>query len=88
MTSSMPPRIVRFSESNLKEHFGGWTEILKSLLLALSCATNIPVKIYSYFDRNILAKNRVAIELPEKLGMSIIMPYGVAQSSALAFEIA
>ena len=84
----MPLRIVRFSESNLKEHFGGWTDILKSLLLALSCATDIPVKIYSYFDGNILAKYRVAIELLEKLGMSIIMPYGEAQSSALAFEIA
>ena len=88
MTSSMPPRIVRVSESNLKEHFGGWTEILKSLLLALSCATDIPVKIYSYFDGNILAKYRVAIELPEELDMSIIMPYGEAQSSALAFDIA
>ena len=88
MTSSMPPRIVRVSESNLKEHFGGWTGILKSLLLALSCATDIPVKIYSYFDGNILAKYRVTMQLPEEFGMSIIMPYGEAQSSALAFDIA
>ena len=77
MKSSMPPRIVRVSDSNLKEHFGGWTEILKSILLALSCDTDIPVKIYSYFDGSILAKYRVAIQFPEKLGMSILMPYGV-----------
>ena len=82
--SSIPPRIVRVSDSNLKEHFGGWTEIL----ITLSCATDIPVKIYSYFDGNILAKYRVDIEFPEKLGLSIIMPFGEAQSSALAFDIA
>ena len=78
MASSMPPRKVRVSDSYLKEHFGGWTEILKSLLITLSCATDIPVKIYSYFDGNILAKYRVTIELPEKLGLSVIMPFGEA----------
>jgi len=84
----MPPRIVRVSESNLDEYDGSWTNILKKLLTALSCETNIPVKIFSYFDGNILAKYRITIQLPEKLGFSVIMPYGEAHCSALAYEIA
>ena len=66
----MPPTIVKVIHENLKDHSGGWAKILKGQLLALSCATDIPVKIYSYFDGNILAKYRVVIELLEKLGSS------------------
>ena len=58
----MPPRIVRVSDGELEEHSGGWTEILKGQLSALSCALDIPVRTYSYYDGNILAKYRVEIQ--------------------------
>ena len=84
----MPPRIVRVSDGELEEHSGGWTEILKGQLSALSCALDIPVRTYSYYDGNILAKYRVEIQLPEELGRSIVMPIGEAQSSTLAYDLA
>ena len=84
----MPPRIVRVSDENLEEHSGGWTEILKGQLSPLYCALDIPVRTYSYYDGNILAKYRVVIQLPEELGMDIVMPFGEAQCSALAFDLA
>ena len=83
----MPPRIVRVSDANLKEHSGGWTEILKGQLSALSCALDIPVRTYSYYDGNTLAKYRVEILLPEELGIGTVVPFGEAQCSALAYDL-
>ena len=61
---------------------------MKAQLSALSCSLDIPVRTYSYYDGNILAKYRVEIQLPEELGRSIVMPIGEAQSSALAYDLA
>ena len=62
--------------------------LFRSQLSALSCALDIPVRTYSYYDGNILAKYRVEIQLPEELGRSIVVPIGEAQSSALAYDLA
>ena len=58
----MPPRIVRVSHENMKEHAGRWIEILKGQLSAFSCTIDIPITTYSYYDGNILAKYRVVIQ--------------------------
>jgi hypothetical protein len=57
-------------------------------LKTLGYSSNVVVKVFSYFDGSILAKYRVVIHLPVELGPPVILPYGEARSSALAYEIA
>ena len=88
MTSWMPERIVRIRETTLDEYSGEWTEVLRQMMLDFGCPDKIPVKVFSYHDGSILAKYRVAIQIPPKLGLSAIMPYGEARNSVVAYQIA
>jgi hypothetical protein len=88
MMSSMPARTVRVSESKLNSYLGVWTDILRQLLKTFGYSSNVVVKVFSYFDGSILAKYHVVIHLPVELGLHVILPYGEARSSALAYEIA
>src|SRR3954464_7770180 len=45
------------------------------------------VKIYSYYDGQVLAKYRVMIMLPKKLGLKGEMPSGEARCMASAYQI-
>jgi hypothetical protein len=83
----MPARTVRVSESKLNSYLGKWTEIMPKLFKTLGYSSNVVVKVFSYFDGCILAKYRVVIHLPVELGLPIILPYGEARSSTLAYEI-
>jgi hypothetical protein len=87
MTSSMSARIVRVSESKLNSYLGEWTEILRQLLKTLGYSSNVLVKVFSYFDRSILAKYHVVVHLPVELGLRAILPYAEARSLALAYEM-
>jgi hypothetical protein len=57
-------------------------------LKTLGYSSNVAVKVFSYFEGSILAKYRVVIHVPIDLGLPVILPYGEARSSALAYEIA
>jgi hypothetical protein len=57
-------------------------------LKTLGYSSNVEVKVFSYFDGSILAKYRMIIHLPVELGLPVILPYGEARGSALAYEIA
>src|SRR4051794_26152848 len=46
------------------------------------------VKIYTYYDGQVLAKYRVMIMLPKKLGLKGEMPAGEARCMASAYQIA
>src|SRR3954464_1421737 len=46
------------------------------------------VKIYSYYDGQVLAKYRVMIMLPKKLGLKGEMPSGEARCMVSAYQIA
>jgi hypothetical protein len=83
----MPARIVRVIDSRLDLYRGEWTQILHRLLRTFDHSPNVLVKVFSYFDRCILAKYRVAIQIPRELGLPVILPYGEACSSAVDFEI-
>src|SRR6266699_3258819 len=88
MTSTYPARTVRIKEATLDEYDGKLEDILRGMLLACGCPTNIPVKKISYYDGNIHAKYRVRILLPTKLGMRESRPAGEARTLNAAYHIA
>jgi hypothetical protein len=88
MTSSMPARTIRVSESILNFYLGEWIDILRQLLKTLGYSSNVVVKVFSYFNGCILVKYRMVIHLPIELGLHVILLYGEARNSALSYEIA
>jgi hypothetical protein len=58
------------------------------MLHDLGCETKIPVIKYIYYDGDVVAKCRVAVQLPRTLEMSIIMPYGEAKTLTTAYHMA
>ena len=81
MVSTYPNRTLRKSETWLGDYEGSLTDLLRGMLYDLGCETKIPVIKYIYYDGDVVAKCRVAVQLPIELEMSIIMPYGEAKNS-------
>ena len=46
------------------------------------------MKIFTYYDGDVIAKYRVSIPLPQEIGSCYLEPYGEARRSSIAFEIA
>ena len=88
MASPMPERTVRVRDAMLDDYSDEWTDTLRQLLLEFHCDTKIEVKICSFYDGHTLAKYRIGIMLPAKLGLSVRMPYGEARSMTAAYQIA
>ncbi|KAK1642304.1 hypothetical protein QYE76_060109 [Lolium multiflorum] len=57
------------------------------MLKELHCDPRIPVIKYTYYDGEILAKCRVSVQLPTKLLMSRVMPYGEAKTITTAYHM-
>ena len=88
MEIEMPDRKICMMNASLDDFQGGWTDILRQLLEYFKCSTKLRVKIYIHEDGEIMAKYRVGIMLPTKLGLSVIMPYGEARTLISAYQIA
>ena len=88
MAPRYPPQNVQVMNRTLNEYRGDWTDNLRQLLWSLECESSLLVKIYSYYDGQVLAKYRVMIMLPKKLGLKGEMPSGEARCMASAYQIA
>ena len=88
MAPRYPPRNVQVMNRTLNDYRGDWTDNLRQLLWSLDCESILLVKIYSYYDGQVLAKYRVMIMLPKKLGLKGEMPSGEARCMASAYQIA
>lgn len=87
MAPRYPPRNVQVMNWTLDDYGGDWTDNLRQLLWSLECESRLLVKIYSYYDGQVLAKYRVMIMLPKKLGLKGEMPAGEARCMASAYQI-
>ena len=88
MTTPVPERIVRLKNTTLDEFPGDWNDVLRQMLMDGGCRTRVPVKVYSYHDGRVLAKYRVVLVLPTKLGLGGLLPSGEALTMRSAAEIA
>src|SRR3954463_5887969 len=88
MAPRYPPRNVQVLNRTLDDYRGDWTDNLRQLLWSLECESRLLVKIYSYYDGQVLAKYRVMIMLPKKLGLKGETPSGEARCMASAYQIA
>src|SRR4051812_18223302 len=88
MAPRYPPRNVQVMNRTLNDYGRDWTDNLRQLLWSLECESRLLVKIYSYYDGQVLAKYRVMIMLPKKLGLNGEMPLGEARFMAYAYQIA
>ncbi|KAK1628506.1 hypothetical protein QYE76_002821 [Lolium multiflorum] len=87
MANTFPKRTLRKVEGWLGDYDGPITALLCGMLKELHCDPRIPVIKYTYYDGEILAKCRVSVQLPEKLLMSRIMPYGEAKTITTAYHM-
>jgi hypothetical protein len=87
MANTFPKRTLRKVEGWLGDYVGPITALLCGMLKELHCDPRIPVIKYTYYDGEILAKCRVSVQLPEKLLMSRIMPYGEAKTITTAYHM-
>src|SRR3954465_11741523 len=71
----------------LNDYGGDWTNNLRQLLWSLECESRLLVKIYTFYDGQVLAKYRVMIMLPKKLGLKGEMPAGEARCMASSYPI-
>jgi hypothetical protein len=81
MANTYPKRTLRMIETRLADYEGSLIDLLRGMLHDLSCETKIPVIKYIYYDGDVVAKCRVAVQLPRELEMSIIMPCGEAKNT-------
>ncbi|KAK1696716.1 hypothetical protein QYE76_013413 [Lolium multiflorum] len=88
MAYTFPKRTLRQVEGWLGDYEGPLTDLLRGMLKELHCETRIPVFKYTYYDGEIVAKHRVSVQLPMRLEMSRIMPYGEAKTFTTAFHMA
>ncbi|KAK1682881.1 hypothetical protein QYE76_043729 [Lolium multiflorum] len=88
MAYTFPKRTLRQVEGWLGDYEGPLTDLLCGMLKELHCETRIPVFKYTYYDGEIVAKHRVSVQLPMRLEMSRIMPYGEAKTFTTAFHMA
>jgi len=90
MDSRYPKRIIRVKDSTLGQGVfqGNWVDILEEMMDYLGVKTKVKVKIMSFYDGSILAKYRVALMLPQELGVGLRMPFGKAKHVDTAFQIA
>ena len=88
MAYTFPKRTLRKVEGWLGDYEGNLTDLLRGMLKELHCETKIPVLKYIYYDGEIVAKCRVSVQLPKKLEMSPIMPYGEAKTLTTAYHMA
>ncbi|KAK1679770.1 hypothetical protein QYE76_040618 [Lolium multiflorum] len=88
MAYTFPKRTLRQVEGWLGDYEGPLTDLLRGMLKELHCETRIPVFKYIYYDGEIVAKHRVSVQLPMRLEMSRIMPYGEAKTFTTAFHMA
>ncbi|KAK1684386.1 hypothetical protein QYE76_045234 [Lolium multiflorum] len=87
MANTFPKRTLRKVEGWLGDYDGPITALLCGMMKELHCDPRIPVIKYTYYDGEILAKCRVSVQLPEKLLMSRIMPYGEAKTITTAYHM-
>jgi hypothetical protein len=87
MASTYPKRTLRKSETWLGDYEGSLTDLLRGMMYDLCCETNIPVIKYIYYDGDVVAKCRVAVQLTRELEMSIIMPYGEEKTLTTAYHM-
>ncbi|KAK1620361.1 hypothetical protein QYE76_025878, partial [Lolium multiflorum] len=88
MAYTFPKRTLRKVEGWLGDYDGPLTDLLRGMLKELHCETRIPVLKYIYYDGEIVAKCRVSVQLPMRLEMSRIMPYGEAKTITTAYHMA
>ena len=88
MAYTFPKRTLRKVEGWLGDYEGNLTDLLRGMLKELHCETRIPILKYIYYDGEIVAKCRVSVQLPKKLEMSPIMPYGEAKTLTTAYHMA
>ncbi|KAK1649910.1 hypothetical protein QYE76_067715 [Lolium multiflorum] len=87
MANTFPKRTLRKVEGWLGDYDGPITALLCGMLKELHCDPRIPVIKYTYYDGEILAKCRVSVQLPTKLLMSRVMPYGEAKTITTAYHM-
>ncbi|KAK1612393.1 hypothetical protein QYE76_036066 [Lolium multiflorum] len=87
MANTFPKRTLRKVEGWLGDYDGPITALLCGMLKELHCDPRIPVIKYTYYDGEILAKCRVSVQLPTKLLMSRVMPYGEAKTINTAYHM-
>ena len=69
MAPKFPKQTLARKEETLDDYQGALTKQIRELLRVFGCTTNIPVKTMAYHDGRMLAKYRVSIQLPKKLGL-------------------
>src|SRR4051812_6836686 len=88
MAPQYPPRNVQVMNMTLNDFGGDWTDNLRQILWSLDCESRLLVKIYSYYDGQVLSKYRVMIMLPKKLGLKGEIPSGEERCMASAYQSA
>ena len=81
MDNHYPKRTIRVKDSTLGQGVfqGNWVDILEEMMDYLGVKTKVKVKIMSFYDGSILAKYRVALMLPQELGVGLRVPFGEAK---------
>jgi hypothetical protein len=74
MVGKFLKKTVKVREVWLNEYDGDMIDVLRTLLLKCGCDPLVRVMKYAYYDGTVKAKSRVCIQLPAKLGMSVVMP--------------
>ena len=90
MDNRYPERTIKVKDSTLGQGVfqGNWVDILEETMDYLGVKTKVKVKSMSFYDGSILAKYRVALMLPQELGVGLRMPFGEAKHVDTTFQIA
>jgi hypothetical protein len=88
MVGKFLERTVEVREVWLDKYDGDMIDVLRALLSECGCDLRVRAMKYAYYGGTVKAISRVCIQLPAKLGMSVVMPSGEAHNIREAYYIA
>jgi hypothetical protein len=88
MVGKFLERTVEVREVWLDKYDGDMIDVLRALLSECGCDLRVRAMKYAYYGGTVKAISRVCIQLPAKLGMSVVMPSGEAHNIREAYHIA